>query len=70
MKSAMIDLHPEILKKNGRNEFVVLPYEEFGALQEWIADAHDLLELEAAKRDEGHLPRVPLEEIEKELGLG
>ncbi len=65
----MIDLHPKILKKNGRNEFVVLPYEEFVALEEWIADAQDLLELEAAKREEGHLPRVPLERIEKDLGL-
>ncbi len=65
----MIDLHPEIVKKNGRNESVVLPYEEFIALQEWIADAEDLLEIEQAKRTEGHLPRVPLEEIEKDLGL-
>ncbi len=28
----MLKLHPEILKKNGKNEFVVLPYEEFLAL--------------------------------------
>lgn len=69
MNQTMIDLHPEILKKNGRNEFVVLPYEEFVALQEWIADAQDLLEIDEAKRAEGHLPRVPLEKIEKDLGL-
>ena len=30
----MIMLHPEFLKKEGRKEFVVLPYEEFVALQE------------------------------------
>jgi hypothetical protein len=65
----MIDLHLEILKKNGRNEFVVLPYEEFVALQEWMADAQDLLDLEAAKGAEGDGPRVPLEVIERELGL-
>ena len=69
MIPAMIDLHPLILKKDGRSEFVVLPYEEFVALQQWVADAQDLLELEAARREEGHLPRVPLEEIEKALGL-
>ena len=40
----MIELHPEILKKNGKDEFVVLPYQEFTALK-------DLLDLRAAKRN-------------------
>lgn len=69
MNQTMIDLHPEIVQKNGRNESVVLPYEEFVALQEWIADAQDLLEIEEAKHAERHLPRVTLEEIKKDLGL-
>jgi hypothetical protein len=29
-------LHPEILKKKGKKQFAVLPYEEFVALQEWL----------------------------------
>ncbi len=33
----MLELHPEMLKKNGRTEFVVLPYEEFVQRQEIIA---------------------------------
>ena len=28
-----IELHPEYLTKNGKKEFVVVPYEEFQALQ-------------------------------------
>lgn len=60
---------PVFLNKNRRSKFVVLPYKEFVALQEWIADAQDLMEIEAAKQEEGHLPRVPLEAIESELGL-
>ena len=32
-------LHPEILSKNGRKQFVVLPYEVFVAVQERLADA-------------------------------
>lgn len=35
---SMITLHPEILKKNGKKQFAVLPYEEFVALQEWLTD--------------------------------
>jgi hypothetical protein len=35
----MIQLHPEFLKKNGKREFVVLPYDEFVAVQELLEDA-------------------------------
>jgi PHD/YefM family antitoxin component YafN of YafNO toxin-antitoxin module len=46
----MIELHPEILKKNGKSEFVVLPYEEYEALQELLADYQDLMDLRDAKK--------------------
>ena len=45
----MIELHPEVLEKNGKKEFVMLPYVEFVALQEILADAEDVLDLRAAK---------------------
>ena len=60
-------LHPEIIKKNGKNEFVVLPYEEFLAVQERLADAEDLLELRKAKRAEGKKPSIPLAEVKRRL---
>jgi PHD/YefM family antitoxin component YafN of YafNO toxin-antitoxin module len=60
-------LHPEILKKNGKNEFVVLPYEEFLAVQERLTDADDLRELRQAKRAEGRLPSIPLAEARRLL---
>jgi len=56
-------LHPEILKKNGKRKFVILPYEEFLAVQERLADADDLLELRKAKRAEGKRPSIPLAEV-------
>ena len=43
-------LHPEILVKNGKKQFAVLPYEEFLAVQQRLADAEDILELRKAKR--------------------
>ena len=61
------DLHPEILTKNGREEFAVLPYEEFIALQEWLADVEDLLDLRAAKDAEQEAPTISLAEIESQL---
>ena len=32
----MIEFHPEFLKKDGKNEFVVLPYDEFVTIQELL----------------------------------
>jgi hypothetical protein len=63
----MITLHPEILKKNGKKQFAVLPYEEFAALQEWLADVEDLLELRKAKRAEGRKRSIPLAEAKRRL---
>ncbi len=65
----MLELHPEILKKNGKNEFVVLPYEEFVALQERLAEAEDILELRQAKQEEADQPTVSLAEARKRFGL-
>ena len=56
----MRKLHPEILKKNGKKQFVVLPYEEFVAIQERLADADDLMMLRKAKRAEGRKRSIPL----------
>ncbi|HEX8633255.1 MAG TPA: hypothetical protein VF703_03785 [Pyrinomonadaceae bacterium] len=64
-----ITLHPEILSKNGKKEFVVLPYEEFLALQELLDDVEDLLDLRAAKREEDGEPTLSLADAKKELGL-
>jgi hypothetical protein len=61
------ELHPDILSKNGRKEFAVLPYEEFVALQEWLDDVEDLLDLRAAKESEEDAPTVSLKEVESRI---
>ena len=66
---ADLALHPEFLVKNGKREFVVLPYEEFEALQEVLADAQDLIDLREAKEAEGDAVSASLEEVKRELGL-
>ena len=65
----MITLPPEFLKKEGRNEFVVLPYEEFVALQEPLEDAEDVLDLRTDKQEEKDKPSVTIENVKKALGL-
>jgi len=66
----MINLRPQILKKNGRGEFVILSYKEFLAIQEALEDAADVLALQQAREEEGpSSPRYSLEEVRMRLGL-
>ncbi len=65
----MIELHPEVLKKNGVSEFVILPYDEFVALQKLLADAQDLADLREATRVEADAPTISLEALKSELGV-
>jgi hypothetical protein len=63
----MIELHPEVLKKNGVSEFVILPYNEFVALQKLLVDAQDLVDLREAIRVEADAPTISLEERKASL---
>ena len=64
-----IELHPEFLTKNGEKQFAVLSYQEFVALQEWLVDAEDLLDLRAAEKEEADAPTTTLSELKKEFGI-
>ena len=65
----MIALHPNILEKDGKKEFVVLPYEEFLKIQEELADYEDLRMLREAKLQEGSAPTISLSDLKKELDI-
>lgn len=65
----MMTLHPEILIKDGKKQFAVLPYEEFVSLKERLEDMEDLLQLRKAKKAEGRKRSVSLPRVKRELGL-
>jgi hypothetical protein len=65
----MIELHPEIVEKDGKKQFVILPYEEFVAIERALADAEDLAALRDAKKEEHAAPSIPLEQVVEDLGL-
>jgi PHD/YefM family antitoxin component YafN of YafNO toxin-antitoxin module len=65
----MVAIHPNILERDGKKAFVVLPYEEFVMMEEELQEYHDLKELRAAKAAESHEPAVSLDDVKKELGL-
>ena len=64
-----MELHPEILVKNGEKQFAVLPSEEFLVLQERLADAEDVLELRKAQAAEGKKNSIPLAEVKRKQRL-
>lgn len=62
-------LHPQILERDGRKQFVILPYEEFERIQEALEDLEDLQALREAKASEAGEPTLSLAEVRAELGL-
>ena len=61
----MLKLKPEFLKKNGKNEFVVLTYGDFKRVQELLEDAEDLKSLRAAKARQNGASRISLAQMKR-----
>lgn len=62
-------VHAQILKRNGKNEFAILPYEEFLNVQETLDNYEDLKTLRLAKTKEKNSRTVSLKEAKKILHL-
>lgn len=60
-----MEFNAQIIKKNGKNEFVVLPYDEFQKIQEELSSYEDLRCLREAKIAEGGAPTIGIEEVKK-----
>jgi hypothetical protein len=61
--------HPEILRKHGKNQFVILAWEDFQKIQEELEDLADLRALDKARAKEGKLPGISSEEIGRRLDM-
>lgn len=62
-----MSITPQIIEKEGKKEFVVLPYEEFLAMQEALEDFEDLKNLRDAKAIDGNESAVSLSSIRAKL---
>ena len=63
----MVKLHPNILERDGKKAFAVLPYEEFVQIEEELDDLEDLKDLRSAKAEEANAPTISIASIRKEL---
>lgn len=62
-----MSLHPQIIERAGKKEYVILPYEEFLTIQESLEDYADLKKLREAKSAEASAPTVPLQDVMDDL---
>ena len=62
-----MSIHPQVIEKDGVKEFVVLPYEEFLAIQEQLEDYQDLMDLREAKRESKDEASMPLDAVRLQL---
>ena len=58
-----------ILERNGKKAFAVLPYEEFVKIEEELDDLEDIKNLRAIKAEEANAPTASLASVRKELKL-
>ncbi|RMD87514.1 MAG: type II toxin-antitoxin system Phd/YefM family antitoxin, partial [Calditrichaeota bacterium] len=61
--------HLNYIEKDGKTEYVIIPYEEFIELQEELSNYEDLRELRKAKEKEGDAPTISFEEAKKLLNI-
>lgn len=63
----MVILHAQIIKKNGKKEYAVLPYEEFLKVREELEDYEDLRCLRETKESERNAPTVGMAELKRRI---
>ncbi len=63
----MVTLHAQIIKKNGKKDYVVIPYEEFLKVQEELEDYDDLRSLREAKETEKDAPSIGMAELKRKI---
>ena len=65
----MFNLNPELITKDGKLMFAVIPYEQFLAIKEMLEDFQDLQDLRAAKQEEYNQPAIALNDVKQMLDL-
>lgn len=60
-------VNAQIIKKNGKKEFAVLPYDEFQKIQEELTLYEDIRCLREAKMAEKDAPTIGIAELKKRI---
>ncbi|MBI5142617.1 MAG: type II toxin-antitoxin system Phd/YefM family antitoxin [Nitrospirae bacterium] len=62
-------MEAQVIEKQGKKEFAVIPYKDFLRMRQELDDYHDLLALRKAKSDPRNQQGRSFQEAASELGL-
>jgi len=62
-----MEFEPQIIKKDGANEFVVLAYKDYLKIKQTLDDYEDLIDLRKAKIETVNEPGIPFNDIKASL---
>jgi PHD/YefM family antitoxin component YafN of YafNO toxin-antitoxin module len=62
-------MRAQVLEKDGKKEFVILPWEDYVRIQEMLEDYEDLRELRKTKEESKGQKPIPFEKAVKSLKL-
>jgi len=65
----MLKTKYDVLVRNGKERFVVIPEEEFEAMLQRLEDDADFRAIEQSKKRQANSRRYTLEEVKREMGL-
>jgi hypothetical protein len=65
----MLKTKYDVLTRNGKEQFVMVPVRDFEAMLERLGDDADFRAIEASKKRNANGPRYTLDEVKRQLGL-
>ena len=65
----MLKTKYDMLTRNGKELFVVVPIKDYEALLELVEDEHDFRAIEVSKKRNAGKPLIPHEQVMREFGL-
>lgn len=65
----MIKTKYDVLTRNGKEQFVVIPVKDYEAMRQRLEDDADFRAIEASRKRQAGSPRTSLQQVKRELGL-
>ena len=63
----MLKMKHDVLVRNGKERFIVVPEKEYEAMRERLEDDADFRAIEASKKRQARSPRTSLLQVKREL---
>jgi len=65
----MLKTEYDVLVRNGKERFIVVPEKDYQALRDQLEDEADFRAIEESKKRNAGRPLIPLEQVKRELGF-